>query len=204
MRKAFVTALLFVMALAELSHAAAGDEISITAMDVSRLTPGEFIWKPWLAPDGAMSITINLRTQRASVYRDGVRIGATTISAGKRRHRTPTGVFHILQKMRVHRSKKYDNAPMPFTQQFTRWGVALHGGIVPGYPTSHGCVHLPRTFARLLYEETSIGTTVVVTNTSPTLSTDHNPPFKISATETGADSTRWPVAQMPEEQDTAR
>jgi hypothetical protein len=175
-----------------------------TGSPTGRLKPGEYWWKPHLAPSGPLMVLVSIPEQTMHVYRNGILIGRSSVSTGSTGHATPGGVFSILEKKQEHRSKKYDNAPMPFTQQFTRWGVALHGGIVPGYPTSHGCVHLPRTFARLLYEETSIGTTVVVTNTSPTLSTDHNPPFKISATETGADSTRWPVAQMPEEQDTAR
>src|SRR5437773_2256613 len=123
MRNVFSAALLFVMASTTSVRAAVEDQSSITDADVSRLSPGEFVWRPLLAPDGTMSIVVNLRMQRASVYRDGMRIGAATISAGKRRHRTPVGVFRILQKFRVHRSKKYDNAPMPFTLQFTRWGV---------------------------------------------------------------------------------
>jgi hypothetical protein len=191
MRNAFASVLLFVMASIVSVHAAAEDQPSITDADVRRLTPGEFIWNPWLAPDGPISITINLRTQRASVYRGGVRIGATTISAGRRRHPTPVGVFRILQKFRVHRSKKYDNAPMPFTQQFTRWGVALHGGIVPGYPTSHGCVHLPRSFARILFDETPVGTRVVVTNTRPAPKLDTHR-LVVSAAETDSGSSESP------------
>src|ERR1051326_7655144 len=153
MLKALVAALLAVVATPVLPRFAGADESRIAHADVNRLRPGQFIWEPWLAPDGRMTIVVNLHAQRAAVYRDGVRIGATTISSGKRKYRTPTGVFRILQKDRVHRSKKYNNAPMPFTQRFTRSGVALHGGGVPGYPSSHGCVHLPRSFAKLLFEE---------------------------------------------------
>src|SRR5206468_712019 len=120
-----------------LSHASSTDERGITEADASRLEPGEFIWKPWLAPYGRMTVVVNLHAQRASIYRDGVPIGATTISSGRRKYRTPTGVFRILEKDTMHHSKKYKNAPMPFTQRFTRDGVALHGGGVPGYPSSH-------------------------------------------------------------------
>jgi hypothetical protein len=166
MLKAFVAAFLIIASpLFATSCRAEGQRI--TEADVSTLKPGGFIWEPWLAADGRMAIVVNLHTQRAAVYRDGVRIGAATVSSGKRGYRTPTGVFRILQKSRMHRSKKYKNAPMPFTQRFTRSGVALHAGIVPGYPSSHGCVHLPRTFARLLFEETAVGTKVVVINPKP-------------------------------------
>ena len=167
MSRSSIAALLLAISSPVLAQDLDTNAPSITRADVSRLKPGQFIWKPSLAPAGSMTITVNLRAQRASVYRDHVRIGAATISAGKPRHRTPTGVFRILEKDRIHRSKKYDNAPMPFTLRFTRAGVALHGGIVPGYPTSHGCVHLPRAFARALFDEAPIGTTVVVTNERP-------------------------------------
>src|SRR6185295_605219 len=108
------------------------------------LKHGEYIWEPELATDGQLSILDDLHAQRASVYRDGTRIGATTISSGRRGYRTPIGEFRILQKDKTHRSKKYGNLPMPFTMRLTWDGVALHAGGVPGYPTSHGCVHLPR------------------------------------------------------------
>jgi hypothetical protein len=190
MLRIFVTALLVVIATPALAYTSSADQSRITDADVSRLKPGEFIWEPWLAPDGRMTIAVNLHAQRASVYRDGVRIGATTISSGKPRYRTPTGVFRILQKYRVHRSKKYQNAPMPFTQRFTRSGVALHGGGVPGYPSSHGCVHLPRSFAKLLFEETSLGTMVVVTNPKPAPAMDDNRPA-LAATDAGSGSSSW-------------
>ena len=164
MLRALFIALLVMVATSLPTRDVSADEYRIAEADVDRLTPGEFIWKPWLAPDGPMMIVVNLRAQRASVYRDGVPIGAATISSGKRKYRTPIGVFRILEKNRIHRSKKYKNAPMPFTQRFTRDGVALHGGGVPGYPSSHGCVHLPHSFAQLLFAETSVGTAVVVTN----------------------------------------
>jgi|KBSMisStandDraft_5_1062788.scaffolds.fasta_scaffold142043_3 hypothetical protein len=188
MLRVLVTALCLAIAMPLVPYAASADESRITEADVGRLKPGEFIWKPWLAPDGRMAIMVNLRAQRASVYRDGARIGATTISSGRRKYRTPTGVFRILEKYTMHRSKKYKNAPMPFTERFTRDGVALHGGGVPGYPSSHGCVHLPRRFAQLLFKETSLGTTVVVTNGRPASSPDDHRPLTLAAAAGGNDS----------------
>jgi hypothetical protein len=170
------------------------DESNITGADVSRLKPGGFIWQPWLAPDGRMSIVVDLYAQRASVYRDSVRIGATTVSTGKPGYRTPTGVFRILQKDRVHRSKKYGNLPMPFTQRFTGSGVALHAGRLPGYPSSHGCVHLPRTFAKLLFEEAPLGTTVVVTSGTPAPPANTDRPFAVAADEAGSGSSDRGIA----------
>jgi len=80
---------------------------------VTSLKPGQYVWAPQIAPDGPMLLIVNLSTQRALLFRNGVPIGATTVSTGKTGHRTPTGVFTILQKQVVHHSSKYDNAPMP-------------------------------------------------------------------------------------------
>lgn len=109
-------------------------------------------------------MVVNLRTQRGYVYRDGVLIRSTPISSGKPGYRTPTGSYTVLEKQKVHHSNRYDNAPMPYMQRLTWWGVALHGGHVPGYPASHGCVRLPMGFARWLYSEPTMGMRVVITN----------------------------------------
>jgi hypothetical protein len=167
MLRIFVTALLMLVAMPTLRSNCFADGSRISDADVSRLKPGNYVWEPWLAPDGRVTVVVNLYAQSALIYRDGVRIGATTVSSGRRGYLTPTGVFRIMEKYRQHRSKKYKNASMPYTQRFTRSGVALHGGGVPGYPSSHGCVHLPRTFAKLLFDETPVGTTVVVESGKP-------------------------------------
>jgi hypothetical protein len=111
-----------------------------------------------------MLMIVNLSTQRALLFRNGVPIGASTVSTGKTGHRTPTGVFTILQKQVVHHSSKYDNAPMPYMQRLTWGGVALHAGHLPGFPASHGCIRLPVGFAKLLYEATKLGMTVVISD----------------------------------------
>ncbi len=107
-------------------------------------------------------VVVSLPEQMAHVYRGGVRIGRSTISSGKPGHDTPTGVFPILQKRRVHHSNLYNNAPMPFMQRLTWDGVALHAGQSPGDPASHGCVRLPRKFAEELFAITEHGVNVVV------------------------------------------
>jgi hypothetical protein len=73
-------------------------------------------------------------------------------------------VFTILQKHADHYSNIYANAPMPYMQRLTWSGVALHAGKLPGYPASHGCVRMPYDFAQLLYDQSSTGITVVVSD----------------------------------------
>jgi len=128
-----------------------------------QLEPGEFLWAPEIAPKGPVLLVVSLSTQRAVVYRNGVPIAISTVSTGRPGYRTPTGVFVILQKHVEHYSNLYDNAPMPYMQRLTWGGVALHGGNLPGYPASHGCIRLPHEFARLLYGVTQRGMTVIVT-----------------------------------------
>ena len=131
---------------------------------IEQLKPGQFLWAPEIAPEGPVTIIISLKTQRAYAYRNGVPIGVSTVSTGKRGHATPTGVFTILQKAVEHKSNRYSNAPMPFMQRLTWYGIAMHAGHLPGYPASHGCVRLPRAFAQKLYAITKLGLTVVITD----------------------------------------
>lgn len=133
---------------------------------IATLEPGEFLWHPEVSPSGPVVVIVSLTEQRAHVYRNGLRIGVSTISSGKPGHSTPTGVYPILQKRVEHYSNLYDNAPMPYMQRLTWGGVALHAGRNPGYPASHGCIRMPLEFAKLLYDVTSHGTTVVVADES--------------------------------------
>src|SRR5690242_16336699 len=130
----------------------------------SQLKNGEYVWAPQLAPDGPMLVIVNLATQRLIVFRNGVPIGASTVSSGKDGYETPTGVFTVLQKAKEHYSKTYDNAPMPNMQRLTWKGIALHAGKLPGYPASHGCIRLPQKFSSLLFGATNVGMTVVITS----------------------------------------
>jgi hypothetical protein len=140
---------------------------SVADTDVGALKPGQFVWAPQLAPQGPMTVVVSLSDQRAYVYRNGIRIGASTVSTGKKGHETPTGVFTILQKNAEHYSNRYNNAPMPYMQRLTWDGIALHAGKLPGYAASHGCVRLPLAFSKGLFEETSMGMTVVVVDDHP-------------------------------------
>jgi hypothetical protein len=140
-----------------------GDKDSLPAeTDPDLLKPGQFIWEGDAVPAGPVTVAVSLEEQRVYVYRNGIRVGITTASTGKPGHGTPTGVFVVLQKDKDHHSKTYGNAPMPYSERLTWDGVALHAGGLPGYPSSHGCVHLPSEFARRLFEISPMGMVVVI------------------------------------------
>jgi hypothetical protein len=126
------------------------------------LKAGEFIWRPHLSPGGPVVIVVSLPRQLVHVYRNGLVIAVSTCSTGMVGHRTPTGVFTILQKRQEHYSSTYNNAPMPNMQRLTWRGIALHAGQLPGYPASHGCIRLPLEFSRLLFSITGLGTSVII------------------------------------------
>ena len=154
--------LAFLIALAPL-RAAAADDAALGKAEVNRLGPGDWVWRPEPAAVGATTIVISLRRQLAYVYRSGRLIGAATISSGSAGHESPIGRFNILEKAKLHRSNRYSAAPMPFMLRLNWYGVAMHGGNVPGYPASHGCIRLPMGFAKTLFETAGVGDLVFVT-----------------------------------------
>jgi hypothetical protein len=131
---------------------------------ISQLKKGEFLWMGEAVNSGPAVMVVSLTEQKAYVYRNGILIGATTVSTGRPGHVTPTGVFTVLQKQKEHRSTIYDGAPMPYMERLTWGGIALHAGGLPGYPESHGCVHLPSEFAKLLFDTSPAGMTVVISS----------------------------------------
>jgi hypothetical protein len=132
------------------------------AKQADKLKPGQWVWRPEIAPEGPILVYVDLTRQLATVYRNGVRIGVSTVSTGRPGYETPTGVFTILEKNVEHRSLKYNDAPMPYQQRLTWGGVALHAGGLPGYPESHGCIHLPLAFSKILFGAMPMGGTVVI------------------------------------------
>jgi hypothetical protein len=162
--------LAFAVAVAPLPAAATPTE-PIAAEKIQSLRPGKYFWRPQLAEDGPVEIVISLPQQMAYVFRGGALIGASTVSSGREGYESPVGRFKILQKRREHRSNRYDDAPMPFMQRLNWHGVALHGGQIPGYPASHGCIRLPMGFAKALYEVTELGALVYVSD-APIVSPD--------------------------------
>jgi L,D-transpeptidase catalytic domain len=129
---------------------------------INRLKKGEFLWMGEAVTTGPVVMVVSITEQRGYVYRNGVLIGATTVSTGRPGHLTPTGVFTVLQKQKEHRSTIYDGAPMPYMERLTWGGIALHAGGLPGYPESHGCIHLPSEFAQQLFGISPNGMTVVI------------------------------------------
>jgi len=126
------------------------------------LKPGEYVWEPERAPDGPLLIVASTTEQVAYVYRNGIRIARSSVSTGRPGHRTPTGVFTILEKEVHHTSSIYKGAEMPYMERVTWGGIALHAGNLPGYPDSHGCVRLPLEFSKLLFGVTMKGATVII------------------------------------------
>jgi lipoprotein-anchoring transpeptidase ErfK/SrfK len=153
--------LLACVAASAAAHPTRHHDLSVVEK-ASRLHPGEYVWNARARSTGPLFLVIDLSAQRATLYRNGVVIGISTISTGGRGRRTPTGVFTVLQKEIAHRSRTYDDAPMPYMQRLTWKGVAMHAGHVPGYPASHGCIRLPTGFAKRLYSVTKLGTPVMI------------------------------------------
>jgi hypothetical protein len=126
------------------------------------LVTGSFVWAETVPKEGDPRIVIDLVTQTAYAYRGDALVGAASISSAKTGMVTPLGFWKIQEKRKMYRSRKYDNAPMPFMQRIDEYGIALHGGNNPGYPASHGCVRMPMKFAEKLFSLTKVGTEVVI------------------------------------------
>jgi hypothetical protein len=105
---------------------------------------------------------VSLRSQRITVYDAKGWILQAPVSSGQKGRETPAGVFSVIEKEAEHYSNLYDDAYMPHMQRITWSGVALHGGPLPGYAASHGCIRMPYDFAARLFDETKLGMRVIV------------------------------------------
>jgi lipoprotein-anchoring transpeptidase ErfK/SrfK len=105
---------------------------------------------------------VSLRDQQITVYDANGWIMRAPVSSGQKGRETPAGIFSVLQKDAEHYSNMYDDAYMPHMQRLTWSGIALHGGPVPGYPASHGCIRMPYDFAERLFDATRLGMRVIV------------------------------------------
>jgi hypothetical protein len=105
---------------------------------------------------------VSLRHQRITVYDAEGWILRAPVSSGQKGYETPAGIFSIIQKEAEHYSNLYDDAFMPHMQRITWSGIALHGGVLPGHPASHGCVRMPYGFAERLFDATKLGMRVIV------------------------------------------
>jgi hypothetical protein len=150
-------------ARSEASDAASQARIDmIDAFGDKMLRPGQYVWRDVPNAAGPQRVVVSLSDQLAYLYRGDTLIAVSTISSGKDEKPTPTGIFSVLAKQPMYRSKKYDNAPMPWMQRIDQYGIALHAGYNPGEPASHGCVRLPSAFAKKLYSVTDVGTPVYI------------------------------------------
>src|SRR6202011_2723860 len=113
-------------------------------------------------PKGPLQIVVNIGTQKVTLYSNGVRVAQGPVSTGMPGHPTPMGVFSIIEKDRYHHSNIYSGAPMPFMERITWSGVAIHEGVLPGYPASHGCIRMPGAFAVKLWAWTKRGARVII------------------------------------------
>ena len=114
-------------------------------------------------PTGPLFAILSISNQHISVYNSSGLVTRSKVSTGMPGHRTPTGIFTIIGRERYHSSNIYSGAPMPFMQRITWSGVAMHLGVVPGYPASHGCIRLPAGSAERMWGLTKIGERVVIT-----------------------------------------
>ena len=126
-----------------------------------QLKPGQYVWRKG-SFEGDPRVVVSLSDQLAYLYRGDALVAVASVSTGVDKHPTPTGIFSVWLKKPMHRSVKYDNAPMPFMQMIDEYGIALHAGPNPGQPASHGCIRLPSEFAKRLYRVTDLGATVMI------------------------------------------
>src|SRR6266436_2851631 len=108
---------------------------------------------------------ISLRSQRITVYDADGWILRAPVSSGQKGRETPAGIYSVIQKEAEHYSNLYDDAYMPHMQRITWSGIALHGGPLPGYAASHGCIRMPYAFAARLFDATKLGMRVIVAPT---------------------------------------
>ena len=98
-------------------------------------------------PQGPLIIAVSIDKQKVRIYDAKGLFAESPVSTGMKGHSTPMGVFSIIQKHKFHHSNIYSGAPMPYMQRITWSGVAMHAGVLPGYPASHGCIRMPMAFA---------------------------------------------------------
>ncbi len=148
------------------------------------------IWSQLVPSQKISSLVVHVRAQKLYAYQGKKLAAIVPICTGNATHPTPVGRFTIIQKDRNHLSNHYgcfvDNttgrivdgnavigqrpppgthyeaAEMPNFLRITSDGVGLHGGYLPGFAASHGCVRLPKSFASELFELVQDGTPVTV------------------------------------------
>jgi hypothetical protein len=130
-------------------------------------------------PNSPLLLIVSIRQQKVHVYDVNGEITSSRVSTGRPGFDTPQGVFSILEKNVHHESNIYSGAEMPYQQRITWSGVALHAGVVPGFRASHGCIRLPYSFSKTLFDITKVGNRVIVTgDDAAPLAFDHPKLFR--------------------------
>ena len=143
--------------------------------DKARKFIADQIRVPEKLPAGPLQIVISVKKQQMTLYAGGQPVAHSQVSTGVPGHPTPQGVFSIIQKQIYHESNIYSSAPMPYMQRITWSGVAMHQGVVPNHPASHGCIRLPAAFAKRLWSLTKIGVRVIIAQDDVPLAEINNP-----------------------------
>ena len=131
---------------------------------------------------GYKKIVVDLTKQEAYAYENGQLVYSGWISSGRKKFKTPTGRYRVLQKEKEHISNEWPKkvvikngkkveevggAKMPYMMRLTWSGIALHEGYTPNYPASHGCIRVAKGFAKKLYKWATVGTRVIVKGKAP-------------------------------------
>ncbi len=116
---------------------------------------------PRQAGEAIMAI-VSIKSQKVTIYDADGWILSAPVSTGTKGRETPAGVFAVVEKNKDHRSNMYDDAWMPNMLRITWNGIALHGGPLPGYPASHGCVRMPFGFAEKLFDRIRMNTRIII------------------------------------------
>ena len=155
----------FVAALANPADAAIRSRVKAAANTAKKPNPEKDGFGE--ASKGVLQIVVSIGSQRVTLYSNGARVAQGPVSTGTPGHPTPMGVFSIIQKDRYHHSNLYGNAPMYYMQRITWSGSAMHEGVLPGRPASHGCIRLSHGFAAALWPTTKLGVRVIVASGDP-------------------------------------
>ena len=150
---------------------------------------------PEKLPPGPLQLVISIKKQQLTVYAGGQAVAHSPVSTGVPGHPTPQGVFSVIQKQIYHESNLYSSAPMPYMQRITWSGVAMHQGVVPGHPASHGCIRLPAAFAKRLWSMTKVGARVIIAQDDTTLAEIASPRLAAMAAP-GAKMSEVPAAKI--------
>ena len=138
---------------------------------------------PFKRSGGPLLAVVGLDSQRVTIYDSNGRVlQQSPVSTGNTGYETPAGIFSVVQKNVDHNSNIYEDGNMPFMQRITWTGIALHAGVLPGHPASHGCIRLPMDFAQRLFDLTDVGMRVIIVRNDIALAEfDHPQLFKSNA-----------------------